>query len=112
MTPLAALAELEARTVDEMAALDGGDLDALRAATRAKMAVLGTLRALDGAEATGLPRTAVVRAAALNREAARRINLACARVERRIAALARAGGRDPATAYGPDGRLTGRVLRP
>jgi hypothetical protein len=112
MTPLVALAELEARTADELAALEAGDLDALKAATQAKMVALAPLRALDGENAADLPRAALMRAAAQNREAARTINIARARVERRLAALARAGGRDPATAYGPDGRLRARVLRP
>ena len=110
MTPAAALARLTACMEAEIAALGAGDLDALGAATRAKLEALRPLA--DPGIAAALPHADIAAAAELNREAARRVNRARARIDRRLDALARAVGRAPAAAYGPDGRLTARVLRP
>ena len=103
-----ALATLGQRTADEVAAMDAGDMEALDTATRAKLAALARLRAMDVAVLAGLDAARVADAAALNREAARRVNLARARIEHRLGALTRAAGRMSAVAYGPDGRMTAR----
>ncbi len=109
----AALETLALRTADEIAALDAGDLDALAAATRAKLAALAPLADRDPeALAAEVPRARIVAAAELNRDAARRVNFARAVLDRRMYALLRATGRAPVAAYGPDGRLATRVLRP
>lgn len=112
MTPAAALAALAQWTQAEIAALEAGDFDALMIATRTRAQLMVPLRAADPRTLADLPRELVIRAAALNQEVARRINAARACVERRLWALARAAGRDPLLAYGPDGRMTMYVLRP
>lgn len=99
--PAQLLADLVERVKDEMVALEAGDLSALAQATRAKLAAV---EALAQAPAGSVPRAAVAEAAALNRVAARRVNAMRARVDQRLAALARASGLGLAGAYGPDGR--------
>lgn len=110
MSPAAALATLTEQMQAELAALDAGDLDALGQATRGKLAALWPLTEPDLAAV--LPREDVARVAELNVDVARKVNQARARVDRRLEALGRAAGRAPAAAYGPDGRLAVRVLRP
>ncbi len=113
MIAQAALAEVIARTRDEIAAIDAGDLDALARATRAKLAAIEPLRSVDPATlAAGPAQETLATAAALNREAAQRVNVARARIDRRLHALARAIGRPAPMAYGPDGRPAARMLRP
>ena len=98
---LARLNALVAAIEGEITAIDKGDYAALDRATRAKLGAVETLRR---APPVPLPADVVARAAALNLEAARRVNRARARIERRLAALARASGRGTALVYGADGR--------
>lgn len=86
----------------EIAALDRDDLDALAAATAAKLALIESIRAATPAEPA--PAALVEEVRALNREAGRRINLARAAVERRLARISALRGAQPALTYGPDGR--------
>ena len=81
----------------ELAALDGGDADAIAAATAAKLAALDAARR----EAAVTP-ARLAEARALNALASSRTNMLLAGVERRLAALTAADGRGGT--YGRDGR--------
>lgn len=108
MSPDAALDLVRAATEREIVALLTGDLDALEAATNAKLEALPPLRAARIGE---LDRERVAETARLNREATRQLNLARARWERRRRALARTVDQEAVTAYRADGQLTARLLR-
>lgn len=101
MSPSDLVDALVARMEDEEAALAAGDLAALGTATTAKLALV---RALAAVPAGSVPRARLQAAADCNRAVARRVNLARARVDARLTALARASGLALAGAYGPDGR--------
>lgn len=88
----------------ELEALDRDDLDSLTEATRMKLALVEALRDETPPEAH---RTLLARARDLNREAGRRVNLARARVEKRMARIATAKGAPPPLTYGPRGRTLG-----
>lgn len=98
---VARLADLVRAIEVEIVALDKGDYASLEVATRAKLVAVEALRR---APAVALPADQVARAATLNLDAARRVNRARARIERRLAALARVSGRGVALVYGADGR--------
>ena len=103
MTATERLAALSRTIEQEIAALDRNDLDALAAATAEKLRLVELLR--DGIADQPLPPALVAQVRALNQEAGRRVNLARAAVERRLARFAVAKGVQPLT-YGPNGRPT------
>lgn len=83
----------------ELAALDGDDVEAIEAATTAKLA------ALIAARAAPLPDRAVLETArSLNALASARVNMLIAGIERRLTALSTAAGAAPPLCYGRNGR--------
>lgn len=103
MTAAERLAALSRTIEQEIAALEQNDLDALAAATAQKLRLVEELR--DSPADQPLPPALVAQVRALNQEAGRRVNLARAAVERRLARFAAVKGAQPLT-YGPNGRPT------
>ena len=104
-----ALVEDLARCIeDEIAALDAGNHEALALATGAKLAALEAVRRAPPEPPP--TRALLAHVIELNAAAAKRVNRARARIERRLGALARAAGQPAACAYGADGRPVTRFL--
>lgn len=100
MNAAARIEALVAAIEAEIAALDRNDIDALASATQQKLVYALSLEESRPHDALDL----VERARQLNREAGRRLNLARARVDQRLARLQAAKGMPTPLTYGPDGR--------
>jgi hypothetical protein len=89
----------------ELDALDSGDIAALESSTAAKLAAISALQLSPLAERDPEIDALIHEGAALCEQAALRVNLLLAGVERRLSVLARAAGHAPAVGYGRDGRV-------
>lgn len=95
----------------ELAALDAGDLGALESSTAAKLAAISALQLSPLVEPDAETEALIHEGAALCEQAALRVNLMLAGVERRLNMLARAAGHATEVRYGRDGRIDGGYRR-
>lgn len=91
----------------ELAALEAGDIRALESSTPAKLAAVSALQLSPIAERDPETDALIHEGAALCEQAALRVNLLLAQVERRLGVLARAAGHGQVARYGRDGRMDG-----
>lgn len=89
----------------ELAALEAGDIAALESSTPAKLAAISALQLSPIAERDSKTDALIREGAELCEQAALRVNLLLAGVERRLSVLARAAGHGPTQRYGRDGRI-------
>lgn len=95
----------------ELEALDSGDIGALESSTAAKLAAISALQLSPVAERDAEIDALIHEGAALCEQAALRVNLLLASIERRLGVLAGAAGHGPAVRYGRDGRVDAGLRR-
>ncbi len=89
----------------ELAALEAGDLLALKSSTPAKLAAISALQLSPIADRDPEIDALIHEGAALCEQAALRVNLLLATVERRLSVLARVAGHAQNARYGRNGRI-------
>lgn len=89
----------------ELAALEAGDIAALESSTPVKLAAISALQLSPLAERDAEIDALIHEGAALCEQAALRVNLLLAGVERRLNVLANAAGHAPELRYGKSGRM-------
>src|SRR3546814_21171108 len=95
----------------ELAALDSGDVAALESSTASKLAAISALQLSPLVAPDDETEALIHEGAALCEQAALRVNLLLAGIERRLNVLAYAAGTAPAAAYGREGRTAGGYRR-
>lgn len=91
----------------ELAALESGDISVLESSTPAKLAAISALQLSPIVESDAETDALIREGAELCEQAALRVNLLLAGVERRLAVLSRAAGHAPEVRYGRNGRMDG-----
>src|SRR3546814_6431199 len=91
----------------ELAALDSGDVAALESSTASKLAAISALQLSPLVAPDDETEALIPEGAALCEQAALRVTLLLAGIERRLHGLAHAAGHAPAAAYGRDARIAG-----
>lgn len=95
----------------EVAVIEAGDLSALESSTAAKLAALSALQLSPLAEKDAEIEEMIREGAALNAQAAKRVNLLLAQTERKLDAFATAAGHAAPVRYGRNGRMAAPLRR-
>lgn len=95
----------------EVVAIEAGDLSALERTTAAKLAALSSLQLSPLSEIDPEVEDMIREGARLNAQAATRVNLLLAQVERRLNGFASAAGHPAPIRYGRDGRMAAPLRR-
>lgn len=91
----------------ELKALEDGNIAALESSTPAKLAAISALQLSPIADRDAETDALIREGAELCEQAALRVNLLLAGVERRLSVLARAAGHGQSHSYGKNGRVAG-----
>lgn len=113
--PAAAYRDTVRRLLDamraEVEAIEAGDLSALERTTASKLAALSSLQLSPLSEIDPEVEDMIREGARLNAQAATRVNLLLAQVERRLNGFAAAAGHAGPVRYGRDGRMAPPLRR-